>query len=131
MLGTARDRRFDFDNSISTDRTIYFYSIDPWHMNNPDHISESLENIFFGGVKILKFFDFDRIQDGKNSDPGPGIDIPDPQHCLYLTVYGQVFLFFFSYIKFYSDSYSNTQKLMFQSHAWCAWKLKGFLNVTK
>jgi hypothetical protein len=26
-------------------------------MNNPDHISESLETIF--GVKILKFFDVD------------------------------------------------------------------------
>jgi hypothetical protein len=30
-------------------------------MNNPDHISESLETIFW--VKILKFFD---------ADPGPG-----------------------------------------------------------
>jgi hypothetical protein len=47
-------------------------------MNNPDHISESLETIF--GVKILKFFDADPgpgwkrfgsgIRDGKNSDPG-------------------------------------------------------------
>jgi hypothetical protein len=41
-------------------------------MNNPDHISESLETIF--GVKILKFFDVNpesrmkkiRIRDGKN-----------------------------------------------------------------
>jgi hypothetical protein len=44
-------------------------------MNNPDHISESLETIFW--VKILKFFD---------ADPGwkklgSGINIPDPQHC--------------------------------------------------
>jgi hypothetical protein len=44
-------------------------------MNNPDHISESLETIFW--VKILKFFD---------ADPGwkkfgSGRDIPDPQHC--------------------------------------------------
>ncbi len=23
-----------------------------------------------------------RIRDGKNSDPGTEIDIPDPQHCL-------------------------------------------------
>jgi hypothetical protein len=87
-------------------------------MNNPDHISESLETIFF--VKILKFFNADpgsgmekfRIQDGKiriwdpriifprpwkqffglkylnsfdvdpgwkNSDPGSGINIRDPQ----------------------------------------------------
>ncbi len=52
-------------------------------MNNQDHISESLETIFW--VKILKFFDSDpvygmekvrirdgknRIRDGKNSDPG-------------------------------------------------------------
>ncbi len=34
-------------------------------MNNPDHISESLTNIFW--VKILKFFDVD-----------PGSGIPDP-----------------------------------------------------
>ncbi len=32
-------------------------------MNNPDHISESLETIF--GVKILN--SFKRIRDGKNS----------------------------------------------------------------
>ncbi len=39
-------------------------------MNNPDHISESLETIFW--VKILKFFD---------GDPGSGmINIPDPPH---------------------------------------------------
>jgi hypothetical protein len=43
-------------------------------MNNPNHISESLETIFL--VKILKFFD---------ADPGwqkvgSGINIPDPQH---------------------------------------------------
>jgi hypothetical protein len=45
-------------------------------MNNPGHISESLEAIFW--VKILKFFD---------ADPGFGmeklgsrINIPDPQH---------------------------------------------------
>ncbi len=43
-------------------------------MENPDHISESLETIFW--VKILKFFDADpesRIWDGKNLDPGSGI----------------------------------------------------------
>jgi hypothetical protein len=42
------------------------------------------------GVKILKFFDEDpgsgmeivRIRDGKKSDPGSGINIPDPQDCL-------------------------------------------------
>jgi hypothetical protein len=42
-------------------------------MNNPDHISESLESIFW--VKILKFFDpvsgmeKNWIRDGKNADP--------------------------------------------------------------
>jgi hypothetical protein len=36
-------------------------------MNIPDHISESLETIF--RLKILK-----------NSDPGSGINIPDPEH---------------------------------------------------
>jgi hypothetical protein len=43
-------------------------------MNNPDHIFESLETVFW--VKILKFFD---------ADPGwkkflSWINIPDPQH---------------------------------------------------
>jgi hypothetical protein len=43
-------------------------------MNIPDHISESLETIFW--VKLLKFF---------GADPGwkkfgSGINIPDPQH---------------------------------------------------
>jgi hypothetical protein len=40
-------------------------------MNNPEHISKSLEIIF--GVKILKFFDADPesgVRDGKNSNPG-------------------------------------------------------------
>jgi hypothetical protein len=46
-------------------------------MNNPDHIPESLETIFW--VKILKFFDADPesrifltfwIRDGENLDPG-------------------------------------------------------------
>jgi len=58
-------------------------------INNPDHISESLETIFC--VKILKFFDVDpgsgmekirTREPGWNSDPGSGINIPDPQHCL-------------------------------------------------
>ncbi len=46
-------------------------------MNNPDHISESLETVF--GVKILKFFE---------ADPGSGMEKirirdlgSDPQHC--------------------------------------------------
>jgi hypothetical protein len=55
-------------------------------MNNPDHISESLETVFW--VKILKFFDADpgsgmekiRIRNGRNLDPGSGsgINILDP-----------------------------------------------------
>jgi hypothetical protein len=50
-----------------------------------------LKNHFFAffGVKILKFFDEDPgwkqfgsgIRDGKKSNPGSGINIPDPQHC--------------------------------------------------
>jgi hypothetical protein len=39
-------------------------------MNNPDHISESLEILFW--VKYLKFFM--RIRDGINSDPGCGME---------------------------------------------------------
>jgi hypothetical protein len=57
-------------------------------MNNPDHISESFETIFWGN--ILKFFDADEIRDGKNLVPGsgmennwirdPGRTFPDRQH---------------------------------------------------
>jgi hypothetical protein len=39
-------------------------------LNNPDHISESLETIFW--VKILKFFDAD--PEWKKSDPGSGME---------------------------------------------------------
>ncbi len=43
-------------------------------MNNPDHISESLETPFFGG-KILKFFDAHQGSGmEKNSDPGSGME---------------------------------------------------------
>jgi hypothetical protein len=46
-------------------------------MNNPGHISESLEPIFW--VKILEFFDVDP---GAGMEKiGSGINIPDPQHC--------------------------------------------------
>jgi hypothetical protein len=42
-------------------------------MNIPDHMSESLETIFW--VKILKFFNADpRSGDGNNSDPGFGME---------------------------------------------------------
>jgi hypothetical protein len=43
-------------------------------MNNPDHISESLETSFW--VKILKFFDVDP----GFKKFGSGINIPNPQH---------------------------------------------------
>jgi hypothetical protein len=65
-------------------------------MNNPSYFLE-LRNHFFAflGVKILKFFDEDpgsgmetvRIRDGKKSDPGSGINIPDPQHCKILNFF--------------------------------------------
>jgi hypothetical protein len=53
-------------------------------MNKTDHISESLETIFW--VKIFKFFDADaemekiRIRDPGWKKYGSGINIPDPQH---------------------------------------------------
>jgi hypothetical protein len=60
-------------------------------MNNPDHISESLENFFWAKVRYLNSLIRIRdgkiwIRDGKNSDPGwkkfgSGINIPDPKHC--------------------------------------------------
>jgi hypothetical protein len=61
-------------------------------MNNPDHIFLELRNHFFAffGVKILNSLMRIRdpgwrqfgsgIRDGKKSDPGSGINIPDPQH---------------------------------------------------
>jgi hypothetical protein len=55
-------------------------------MNIPDHFSQSLETVLV--LKILKFFDADpgfeifltRDPGWKNSDPGFGINFPDPQH---------------------------------------------------
>jgi hypothetical protein len=66
-----------------------------------DHISESLETIFWVKILKFKFFDADPgsgfkkiqiwdprqktfgswIREGKNSDPGSGINISDCQHC--------------------------------------------------
>ncbi len=55
---------------------------------NRDNSFESLETI---GLKIIKFFDADADPgsgiiktldpEWKNSDPGSGINFPDPQHC--------------------------------------------------
>jgi hypothetical protein len=62
-------------------------------MNIPDHISESLETIFW--LKILKFFDadpdpgsgirnlFDHGSGSGMANFGSGIKIPDSQHCQY------------------------------------------------
>jgi hypothetical protein len=59
-------------------------------MNIPDHISESLETVF--GLKYLNALVQMRsasgiresflpwIRDGKKSEPGSDINIPDPQH---------------------------------------------------
>ena len=52
-------------------------------MNNLDHISESFKQFF--AVRYLNSVMQNRdgkirIRDGKNSDPGSGINIPDPQH---------------------------------------------------
>ncbi len=44
-------------------------------MNNPNHISESLEAIFC--IKMLKFFD---AHLGSEIKIWVGINIPDPQH---------------------------------------------------
>jgi hypothetical protein len=61
-------------------------------MNNPDHIFLELRNHFFDflGLKYLNSLMRIRdpgwrqfgsgIRDGKKSDPGSGINIPDPQH---------------------------------------------------
>jgi hypothetical protein len=46
-------------------------------ISNLDHISESLEKMFFGLKSLNSLM---RIRDGKTSDPGSGINIPDPQH---------------------------------------------------
>jgi hypothetical protein len=53
-------------------------------MNILDHISESLETIFW--IKILKFFDADAEPVfGNLFEPRSGIrekHLPDPQHCI-------------------------------------------------
>jgi hypothetical protein len=51
-------------------------------MNSPDHISESLETIFWVKIHTNSFM---RIRDPgwKTSDPRSGINISDPQHCIY------------------------------------------------
>jgi hypothetical protein len=47
-------------------------------MYTPDHISESLETVFLGYNTEIVCCE-SGIRDGKNSDPGSGINIPDPQ----------------------------------------------------
>ncbi len=53
-------------------------------MNNPDHISESLETVFW--LKYLS--SLMRIRDGKNTDPpGSAINIPDDVKLLFYFVF--------------------------------------------
>ncbi len=54
-------------------------------INNPDYISESLITIFWFKIQYLNSLMWIRDgkirnRDGKRSDPGSGINIPDPQH---------------------------------------------------
>ncbi len=52
-------------------------------MNIPNHIFEGLDNFFW--LKMLKFVDADPDPGSGNLltlDPGSGINIPNPQHCL-------------------------------------------------
>jgi hypothetical protein len=63
---------------------VKYQDLGPW-IKILDHISKSLETIFW--VKILKFFVADADPDlgsgnlfDAGSDPGSGINIPDPQH---------------------------------------------------
>ncbi len=75
-------------------------------MNNPDHIFKNIETIFilFLGLKYLNSLMRIRdpgwrqfgsgIRDRKKSDPGSGINIPDPQHCKTEGI--KVFLIFFA-----------------------------------
>jgi hypothetical protein len=55
-------------------------------MNNPNHIFESLETILLNSLMQLRDPGWKKfvsgIRDGKKSDPGSGINIPDPQHWL-------------------------------------------------
>jgi hypothetical protein len=44
----------------------------------PDHFLRELRNIFW--ILNTKFFDADPDPGWENSDPGPGINLPDLQH---------------------------------------------------
>jgi hypothetical protein len=39
-----------------------------------------------------------RIRDGKKLDPGSGINIPDPQHCLKISGFGVTIIFWLLHI---------------------------------
>jgi hypothetical protein len=61
-------------------------------MNNPNHISESIETIF--GLKILYLNSWMRIRDPGWKKFGSGLNISDPQHCWSSTVkWGNVVTF--------------------------------------
>jgi hypothetical protein len=76
MIATLRSRNF---HSVSRKPSVLririrdpedFWPLDPGSvsgMNNPDHISESLETIFFGSKLLNSFM---QIRDGKNTNPG-------------------------------------------------------------
>ena len=57
-------------------------------MNNPDYISESLKNFleikYLNALIWIRDPEWEKFGSGmeKNSDPGSGINIPDPQHWL-------------------------------------------------
>jgi len=84
----------------------------------PRSYFQELKNQFFW-VKIRKFFDADPgwrkfgsgIRDGKHSDPGSGINIPDSQHCL------QVKTCNFNYYSItFSQLYSTWIQIPFTKH---------------
>ncbi len=55
-------------------------------MNIPDHSSESLETVFWVSDPGSSGSLWIRDPGWKNSDPGSGINIPDPQPKLYITI---------------------------------------------
>ncbi len=93
---------------------------DPGWVKNQDYISESLKTIF--GVKntwilwcgsgsgIRNLFDPGLDPGWKNSDPGSGINIPDPQH--FSTPAFIVFLLFFYFFPFIFT------RAPFKKHSW-------------
>ena len=78
-------------------------------MNIPYHISECLETIFWVNLKykngeyknsLIQIWILDpwifSTRDGKNSDPGSGKNVPDPQHLSPFIPFVWIFTWFFS-----------------------------------